>query len=68
MLPDFILFLYMSKTNWIVDADIEWEILDEYCKRKIMAYHEGLMIVKVHFKKEGILVDSFNPMRTDFIS
>ena len=25
------------------------------------------MIVKVHFKKGGILVDSFNPMRADFI-
>jgi quercetin dioxygenase-like cupin family protein len=110
----------LNKTHWIADADIEWEILDEYCKRKIMAYNDGLMIVKVHFKKggigaihqhihtqgsyvesgvfeviigdekkilkqgdvffippsidhgvvaleEGVLVDSFNPMRADFI-
>jgi hypothetical protein len=57
----------MSKTHWIADADLEWEILDDYCKRKIMAYTEDLMIVKVHFKKEGILVDSFTPMRADFI-
>ena len=110
----------MSKINWIADSDVEWEILDDFCKRKIMAFNEGLMIVKVHFKKggigaihqhihtqgsyvesgvfeviiagekkilqqgdvffippstdhgvvaleEGILVDSFNPMREDFI-
>ena len=110
----------MSKINWIADADVEWEILDDLCKRKIMAFNDGLMIVKVHFKKggigaihqhihtqgsyvesgvfeviiagekkilkqgdvffippstdhgvvaleEGILVDSFNPMREDFI-
>jgi quercetin dioxygenase-like cupin family protein len=110
----------MSKTHFIKDSDIEWEILDESCKRKIMAYNDDLMIVKVHFKKggigaihqhihsqgsyvesgvfevviddekkilqqgdvffippsidhsvialeEGILVDSFNPMRSDFI-
>ena len=110
----------MSKTNLIADADLEWEILDDYCQRKIMAYTEDLMIVKVLFKKggigaihrhihsqgsyvesgvfevmigdekkilqqgdvffippsidhgvialeEGILVDSFNPMRADFI-
>jgi quercetin dioxygenase-like cupin family protein len=44
----------MSSTHWIKDADIEWEILDENCKRKIMAFNEGLMIVKVHFKKGGI--------------
>lgn len=120
MLPDFILFLYMSKTHFIIDTDIEWEILDDFCKRKIMAFNPDLMIVKVHFKKggigaihqhihsqgsyvesgrfevtignekkilqagdvffappstdhgvialeEGILVDSFNPMRADFI-
>jgi quercetin dioxygenase-like cupin family protein len=110
----------MSKINWIADSDVEWEILDDFCKRKIMAFNDGLMIVKVHFKKggigaihqhihtqgsyvesgvfeviiagekkilkqgdvffippstdhgvvaleEGILVDSFNPMREDFI-
>jgi quercetin dioxygenase-like cupin family protein len=110
----------MSKTHFIKDSDIEWEILDESCKRKIMAYNDDLMIVKVHFKKggigaihqhihsqgsyvesgvfeviigdekkilqqgdvffappdtdhgvialeEGVLVDSFNPMRSDFI-
>lgn len=44
----------MSKTHWIADADLEWEILDDYCKQKIMAYTEDLMIVKVHFKKGGI--------------
>jgi len=44
----------MSKTHWIADADFEWEILDDYCKRKIMAYTQELMIVKVHFKKGGI--------------
>jgi quercetin dioxygenase-like cupin family protein len=44
----------MSKTHWIADADLEWEILDENCKRKIMAFTQELMIVKVHFKKGGI--------------
>jgi quercetin dioxygenase-like cupin family protein len=44
----------MSKTHWIADADLEWEILDENCKRKIMAYTQELMIVKVHFKKGAI--------------
>jgi quercetin dioxygenase-like cupin family protein len=110
----------MSKTHFIEDANIDWEILDDSCKRKIMAYNDGLMIVKVHFKKgsvgaihqhvhtqgsfvesgvfevniagekkilkqgdvffippstdhgvialeEGVLVDSFNPLREDFI-
>ena len=44
----------MSKTHFIEDANIEWEILDDFCKRKIMAYNEGLMMVKVHFKKGGV--------------
>ena len=110
----------MSKTHFIKDSDIEWEIIDESCKRKVMAHNDDLMIVKVHFKKggvgaihrhihsqgsyvesgvfevmigdekkilqqgdvffippsidhgvialeEGVLVDSFNPMRADFI-
>lgn len=38
----------------MADAELDWEILDEHCKRKIMAYTEDLMIVKVYFKKGGI--------------
>ncbi|MFT7002478.1 MAG: hypothetical protein ACJAVW_003520, partial [Spirosomataceae bacterium] len=39
-----------SKTL-ISDQDIEWEIIDETCKRKIMAYDDNLMLVKVAFEK-----------------
>jgi quercetin dioxygenase-like cupin family protein len=42
-----------SKTL-ISDQDIEWEIIDETCKRKIMAYDDNLMLVKVAFEKGGV--------------
>jgi hypothetical protein len=54
----------LIRTNWIADADIEWEILDEYCKRKIMAYNDR---GHTTFQKGSLLVDSFNPLRADFI-
>jgi quercetin dioxygenase-like cupin family protein len=42
-----------SKTL-ISDQDTEWEIIDETCKRKIMAYDDNLMLVKVAFEKGGV--------------
>jgi quercetin dioxygenase-like cupin family protein len=42
-----------SKTL-ISDQDIEWEIIDKTCKRKIMAYDDNLMLVKVAFEQGGI--------------
>jgi quercetin dioxygenase-like cupin family protein len=42
-----------SKTL-ISDQDIEWEIINKTCKRKIMAYDDNLMLVKVAFEQGGI--------------
>ncbi len=39
---------------FIEDNDISWEIVGEGVKRKIMAYDEKLMFVKVAFEKGGI--------------
>ena len=38
----------------IKDQDIPWEDLGKGIKRKIMAYNDGLMILKVAFEKGGI--------------
>ncbi len=43
----------LSKTL-ITDKDLEWEIIDESCKRKIMVFDENLMLVKVAFEKGGV--------------
>jgi quercetin dioxygenase-like cupin family protein len=42
-----------SKTL-VSDQDIEWETIDETCKRKIMAYDDNLMLVKVAFEQGGV--------------
>lgn len=39
---------------FIEDAAIAWETVGEGVKRKIVAYDEHLMIVKVEFQKGGI--------------
>jgi quercetin dioxygenase-like cupin family protein len=39
---------------FIKDEDIAWEQVGEGIKRKIMAYDERLMVVKVAFEKGGI--------------
>ncbi|MFT7000845.1 MAG: quercetin dioxygenase-like cupin family protein [Spirosomataceae bacterium] len=44
----------MTSKTLISDQDIEWEIIDETCKRKIMAYDDNLMLVKVAFEKGGV--------------
>ena len=39
---------------FIENDDIEWEVVDKGVKRKIMAYDERLMIVKVDFETGAI--------------
>src|ERR1700694_5889545 len=46
----------MNKTsgqNFIADADQDWEIIAAGTKRKIIAYNEGVMLVKVAFEQGG---------------
>jgi quercetin dioxygenase-like cupin family protein len=38
----------------VQDNELPWEIVDAKIKRKIMAYNEDLMLVKVAFEKGGI--------------
>ncbi|WP_341228094.1 cupin domain-containing protein [uncultured Arcticibacterium sp.] len=38
----------------VEDQDIPWEDLGKGIKRKVMAYNDGLMILKVGFEKGGI--------------
>lgn len=38
----------------VEDKDIPWEDLGNGVKRKIMAYNDGMMILKVSFEKGGI--------------
>lgn len=47
--------MILNKTQTLVtDADVAWEDLGGGVKRKIMAYDEQMMIVKVAFKAGGI--------------
>jgi quercetin dioxygenase-like cupin family protein len=39
---------------FIKDDNLDWEIVNELVSRKIMAYDESLMLVKVSFKKGGV--------------
>lgn len=43
-----------TSSLFISDEDISWEVLDEKVKRKILAYEESLMVVKVAFKTGGV--------------
>ena len=38
----------------IADDDRDWESVDAHVRRKVMAYNDELMLVKVDFKKDGI--------------
>jgi quercetin dioxygenase-like cupin family protein len=42
------------KDVFIKSSDIQWETVGEGVRRKIMAYDESLMLVKVEFSKGGI--------------
>lgn len=48
----------MAKFNpskeFIFDGEMEWEIVGEGLKRKIMAYDDHIMLVKVDFKKGAV--------------
>lgn len=48
--------MILEKTNslFINDEDLSWEVLDEKVKRKILAYEQSLMVVKVAFKAGGV--------------
>src|SRR5437868_2902527 len=39
---------------FIENKDIDWEQMEKGVKRKIMAYDENLMVVKVAFDKNGV--------------
>ncbi|WP_316805147.1 cupin domain-containing protein [Pedobacter nototheniae] len=45
----------------IADNDIDWEVLGAGVKRKIMAYDERLMLVKVDFEKGAVGVIHQHP-------
>ena len=45
----------MSTTNvFIKNNDIKWETVSVGVRRKIMAYDDSLMLVRVEFSKDGI--------------
>ena len=44
----------LKAMEFIDDADIPWEELGGGLKRKIMAYDDNLMMVKVAFEKGGV--------------
>jgi len=47
-------FKDLTNKTLIADSDIDWEELGNGVKRKIMAYDEQLMLVKVDFEKGAI--------------
>ena len=40
--------------TFIEDSSLEWEVVGDKVKRKIMAYDNSLMLVKADFQKGGI--------------
>lgn len=40
--------------TFIKDSSLEWEVVNELVKRKIMAYDNSLMLVKAAFQKGGV--------------
>lgn len=47
-------FKDLTSKTLIADTDIDWEDLGAGVKRKIMAYDDNLMLVKVDFEKGAI--------------
>ncbi|MFD2920281.1 cupin domain-containing protein [Terrimonas rubra] len=43
-----------DKSSFIVDSDMPWEETGEGVKRKVMAWDERLMLVKVHFETGAV--------------
>lgn len=55
--------------SFIKDNSLEWEVLDSHVSRKIMAYDEKLMTVKVAFKKGGVGAVHHHPhSQTSFVA
>lgn len=40
--------------TFIEDSSLEWEVVNDKVKRKIMAYDKSLMLVKADFQKGGV--------------
>ena len=40
--------------EFIFGDDIEWEVIDDKLRRKIMGYDDKIMLVKVEFKEGGV--------------
>ncbi|WP_316833153.1 cupin domain-containing protein [Pedobacter aquatilis] len=47
-------FKDLTNRTLIADEDIDWEELGDGVRRKIMAYDDNLMLVKVEFKKGAV--------------
>ncbi len=43
-----------SSEKFLFGDNIEWEVVGEGVKRKIMGYDDSIMLVNVHFDKGGI--------------
>ncbi|MHA8050289.1 hypothetical protein V7S79_04170 [Aquirufa sp. ROCK-SH2] len=50
--------------TFIQNDSVEWEILEDRIRRKILSHDPNLMLVKVEFQKG---TTPFSPMRADFI-
>ena len=42
-----------TSKNFIIDAEIEWEQINEGMRRQILGYDDQMMLVKIDFKKGG---------------
>ncbi|MEL6918630.1 MAG: cupin domain-containing protein [Bacteroidota bacterium] len=43
-----------ASKEFILDQNLDWEVIGEGVKRKIMGYDDKIMLVKVHFSEGGI--------------
>ncbi|WP_299114076.1 cupin domain-containing protein [uncultured Winogradskyella sp.] len=43
-----------ASKEFVLDKNLDWEVVGERVKRKIMTYDDKIMLVKVHFDKGGI--------------
>jgi quercetin dioxygenase-like cupin family protein len=43
-----------ASAAFLIGDEIEWELVGEGVKRKIMGYDDSIMLVNVHFEKGGI--------------
>jgi len=44
----------MKPNVFIEESNVEWEVIDDKVKRKVMAYDKNLMVVKVAFEEGGV--------------